>query len=86
MRKWHKKSPIGGATKWEYEVGEDLMIPKPVAAEGLMESSSNVSVLMKGIAYIMCLPKCPEQFGQDISRAWVGCLHGQEATTITNPQ
>ncbi|KAK2151642.1 hypothetical protein LSH36_356g06029 [Paralvinella palmiformis] len=41
LRKWHKKGTLGGATKWEYEVGEDLMLAKPLLTEGLMESSSN---------------------------------------------
>ena len=42
VRKWRKKGTLGGAGKWEFEVGEQLM-PRNLDSEGLMESMSNVS-------------------------------------------
>ena len=42
VRKWKVKRPLGGAGKWEYEVGEDLS-PKRPDSEGLTESIANVS-------------------------------------------
>ena len=44
VRKWKVKRPLGGAGKWEYEVGEDLS-PKRPDSEGLTESIANVSLL-----------------------------------------
>ena len=43
VRKWKVKRPLGGAGKWEYEVGEDLS-PKRPDSEGLTESIANVSL------------------------------------------
>ena len=44
VRKWRKKGSLGGAGKWEFEVGEQLM-PRNLDSEGLMESLSNVSTI-----------------------------------------
>ena len=43
VRKWRRKGTLGGAGKWEFEVGEQLM-PRNLDSEGLMESTSNVSL------------------------------------------
>ncbi|XP_060564139.1 protein DPCD-like [Ruditapes philippinarum] len=40
VRKWKKKSTLGGAVKWEFEVGEQLG-PRMLEADGLMESNVN---------------------------------------------
>ncbi|WAR21965.1 DPCD-like protein [Mya arenaria] len=40
VRKWRKKSTLGGTAKWEYEVGE-LLAPRSLDTDGLMESTSN---------------------------------------------
>ncbi|XP_053407479.1 protein DPCD-like isoform X2 [Mercenaria mercenaria] len=40
VRKWKKKSTLGGAGKWEFEVGEQLA-PPMLEAQGLMESNTN---------------------------------------------
>ncbi|KAL3864886.1 hypothetical protein ACJMK2_006533 [Sinanodonta woodiana] len=40
VRKWRRKGTIGGIGKWEFEVGEELMI-RNLESEGLVENSSN---------------------------------------------
>ena len=42
MRKWRKKGTLGGAGRWEIEVGEQSA-PINLEMEGLMESNINVS-------------------------------------------
>ena len=42
VRKWKKKGSLGGAGKWDFEVGAQLG-PRNLDAEGMMESSINVS-------------------------------------------
>lgn len=42
MRKWKNKATLGvKATKWEFEVGEQL-VAKNLDSEGMLESSANV--------------------------------------------
>lgn len=42
MRKWKNKATLGvKATKWEFEVGEQL-VPRNLDSEGMLESSANV--------------------------------------------
>ena len=42
VRKLGKKGTIGGATKWEIEVGQDTLPCNRTESEGIVESSSNV--------------------------------------------
>ena len=42
MRKWKKRSTLGGQGKWEVEVGEQT-VPVNLDVEGLVESNVNVS-------------------------------------------
>ncbi|KAL4231289.1 hypothetical protein ACF0H5_008869 [Mactra antiquata] len=49
VRKWKKKSTLGGAGNWEYEVGEQLAT-KNIQAEGLMESNTNPIFVRKDTA------------------------------------
>lgn len=42
MRKWKNKATLGvKATKWEFEVGEQL-VARNLDSEGMLESSANV--------------------------------------------
>lgn len=42
MRKWKNKATLGvKGTKWEFEVGEQL-VPRNLDSEGMLESSANV--------------------------------------------
>lgn len=42
VRKWKKKETLGvKETKWEFEVGEQL-VPRNLDSEGMLESSANV--------------------------------------------
>lgn len=42
MRKWKNKATLGvKATKWEFEVGEQL-VSRNLDSEGMLESSANV--------------------------------------------
>lgn len=42
MRKWKNKATLGvKATKWEFEVGEQL-VRRNLDSEGMLESSANV--------------------------------------------
>lgn len=42
VRKWKKKATLGvKETKWEFEVGEQL-VPRNLDSEGMLESSANV--------------------------------------------
>lgn len=42
MRKWKNKATLGViATKWEFEVGEQL-VSRNLDSEGMLESSANV--------------------------------------------
>ena len=48
VRKWKKKSTLGGAGKWEFEVGEQLG-PRMLESEGLMESNTNVRMVFHSL-------------------------------------
>ncbi|KAK3589438.1 hypothetical protein CHS0354_020773 [Potamilus streckersoni] len=46
VRKWRRKGTIGGIGKWEFEVGEELMV-RNLESEGLIETSSNPIFIRK---------------------------------------
>ena len=47
VRKWKKKSGLGKAGRWEFEIGEDIR-PVNLDLENITESRGNVSV---GVGY-----------------------------------
>lgn len=52
VRKWKTKTTLGADKKWEFEVGEDLSVPSPMETSCIVESRSNVSLLitwLKGV-------------------------------------
>ena len=46
MRKWNRKTQLGGQGQWDFEVGEQVQ-PLNLDSAGMMESSSNVSIRKK---------------------------------------
>lgn len=48
VRKWRRKTFLGGQGKWEYEVGEPEYNPQSLESDGIHESASNVSSYIVG--------------------------------------
>ena len=57
VRKWKKKSGLGKARKWEFEIGEDIR-PVNLDLENITESRGNVSVKALYLALRM-IRYCP---------------------------
>ncbi|XP_071090278.1 protein DPCD-like [Haliotis cracherodii] len=48
VRRWRRQGQLGGAGKWETEVGEEI-VPRRMEMEGMVESSSNPIFTRKDI-------------------------------------